>query len=319
VVALNVKQRIDLLRKRFPRQFTKSNPQPRKAYFKRRPQNSKAKATTCFICQKPGHWASQCPLRTKTKFQSKIMDLFQTGYDPAEWEMVSDRSDGEFLSLTEDDESIPSSPDSQSDSDESQITENLNFLDIKMMSPTSDLPSLLQQRSTLEHKLSLLTPGQFQLSKRYNAQISLLTAQIAKIQQPSVVNIQNYTPKDSEFVPPQPKASKQVSQVRSFKHMKEIREEEDQEEDSLDKTIHDLEESIKEKEALISELWKSLKMEKEELNFLRTKRDEQWEREMFNHDTEIESSEFKQINGLEDRLVISVDIKVSGYLTACRH
>jgi hypothetical protein len=109
------------------------------------------------------------------------MDLFQTGYDPAEWEMVSDRSDGEFLSLTED-ESIPSSPDVQSDSDTSQITENLNFLDIKMMSPTSDLPSLLQQRSTLERKLSLLTPGQFQLSKRYNTQLSLLSAQIAKIQ-----------------------------------------------------------------------------------------------------------------------------------------
>jgi hypothetical protein len=96
--------------------------------------------------------------------------------------------------------------------------------------------------------------------------------------------------------------------------MKEICEEEDLEEDSLDKTITNLEESIKEKEALIAELWKSLKMQKEELNFLRTKRDEQWEREMFNHDTEIESSEFKQINGLQDRLVISVDIKVAGYL-----
>lgn len=36
---------------------------------------------------------------------------------------------------------------------------------------------------------------------------------------------------------------------------------------------------------------------------------------MFNRDTEIESSELKQINGLEDRLVISVDIKVAGYLT----
>jgi len=118
------------------------------------------------------------------------MDLFQTGYDPAEWEMVSDRSDGEFLSLTEDDESNPSSPVVQSDSDTSQITENLNFLDIKMMSPISNLPSLLQQRPTLQSKLSLLTPGQFQLSKRYNSQISLLFPQIEKIQQPSVVNIQ---------------------------------------------------------------------------------------------------------------------------------
>jgi len=64
----------------------------------------------------------------------------------------------------------------------------------------------------------------------------------------------------------------------------------------------------------MAELWKNIKMEKEELNFLRNKRDEQWEREMFGHDIEIETSESKQINGFEDRLVISVDIKVSGYL-----
>lgn len=65
----------------------------------------------------------------------------------------------------------------------------------------------------------------------------------------------------------------------------------------------------------MTELWKSLKMEKEELNFLKAKRDEQWEKEMFNKTTDYESSEFKQINGFEDRLVISMDIKVSGYLT----
>jgi len=96
--------------------------------------------------------------------------------------------------------------------------------------------------------------------------------------------------------------------------MKEISEEEDLAEDSLDKTITNLEESIKEKEEVIAELWKSLKMQKEELNFLRTKRDEQWEREMFNQGTKIESSEFKQISGLQDGLVISVDLKVVGYL-----
>jgi len=106
--------------------------------------------------------------------------------------MVSDRSDGEYLSLTDyTDESDYAESNAQSDSDTSQITENLNFLDIKMMSPTSDLPSLLQQRSALQQKLSTLTPGHFQLSKRYHAQISFLSAQIAKLQQPSVVNIQN--------------------------------------------------------------------------------------------------------------------------------
>lgn len=42
--------------------------------------------------------------------------------------------------------------------------------------------------------------------------------------------------------------------------MKEIREEDEYEEDSLVKRIHGLEESVKEKEALIAELWKSLKM-----------------------------------------------------------
>jgi hypothetical protein len=262
-----------------PRPFTKSNPKPRKAYFKRQPQNSKARTSSCFICKKPGHWASRCPLWIKTKFQSKIMDLFQTGYDPADWEMVSDHSDGEYPSLTDyTNESDYDESNAQSDSDTSQITENLNFLDIKMMSPTSDLPSLLQQRSALQHKLSTLTPGHFQLSKRYHAQISLLSAQISKLQQPSVVNIQNYTPKDSEFISPHPQASRETNQVRFSKPMKEIIEEENLAEDSLDNTIFHLEESIREKEALIKELWKSLKMQKEELNFLKNKRDEQWER-----------------------------------------
>jgi hypothetical protein len=37
------------------------------------------------------------------------MDLFQTGYDPSEWELV-DRSDGEFLSLTEDSDESEDNP-----------------------------------------------------------------------------------------------------------------------------------------------------------------------------------------------------------------
>jgi hypothetical protein len=97
-----------------------------------------------------------------------------------------------------------------------------------------------------------------------------------------MVNIQNYTPKDSYFISPQPQASRETNQVRFSKPMKEIIEEENLAEYSLDNTIFHLEESIREKEALIKELWKILKMEREELNFLKNKRDEQWEREMFN-------------------------------------
>lgn len=131
-----------------------------------------------------------------------------------------------------------------------QLTENLNFLDIKMMSATSDLPSLLHQRSVLEQKLSLLTPGQFQLFNRYNAQLSLLNSQITKHQQPSVVNIQNYTPKDSEFTTLQPKGNKTLRPVSNYKGLIQIREDEEQEEDSLDKTIQHLEESIREKRSI---------------------------------------------------------------------
>jgi hypothetical protein len=95
------------------------------------------------------------------------MDLFSTGYDPAEWDMVSHRSDGEYLSLSED---------SDDEGDISTLSplpfltilliphiEELNFLDIKMMSSFVDINSLLQQRATLQSKLSVLTPGQFSL------------------------------------------------------------------------------------------------------------------------------------------------------------
>jgi hypothetical protein len=39
----------------------------RKFFFKKRRTPSKPRHSTCFICKKPGHWASQCPLRSKTK------------------------------------------------------------------------------------------------------------------------------------------------------------------------------------------------------------------------------------------------------------
>jgi hypothetical protein len=38
------------------------------------------------------------------------MDLFSTGYDPAEWDLVSTRSEGEYLSLTESEPETPSHP-----------------------------------------------------------------------------------------------------------------------------------------------------------------------------------------------------------------
>jgi hypothetical protein len=41
------------------------------------------------------------------------MDLFQTGYDPSEWDLVSNRSDGEYLSLTDSDSSPEDTPDNQ--------------------------------------------------------------------------------------------------------------------------------------------------------------------------------------------------------------
>lgn len=125
------------------------------------------------------------------------------------------------------------------------------------------------------------------------------------------MNIHNYTPKDSEFIPPQNKTSREKSTVRFTEPMKEVCL---ADEDSLDNTIFHLEESVREKEAIIADLWKSLKLQKEELNFLKNKRDEKLEKEMFHQDTEIEPYESKQMNGLDDRLVISVNRKVQGYL-----
>jgi hypothetical protein len=93
---------------------------------------------------------------------------------------------------------------------------------------------------------------------------------------------------------------------------------------SLDKAISTLEASIKEKEAMIKEIWKSVKIEKEELNFLKKKQDELFEQEIEEHtfytpqipkDQSSEPTTHNQLNGFEDRLVIEIDIKVSRYLT----
>ena len=86
-----------------------------------------------------------------------------------------------------------------------------------MLSPYIDLPALLKQRSDLQNKLSVLTPRQFHLSIRYASQIAQLTAQIDKIQQPSMVNIHNYTPTDVDFIPAQRKESREKSIVKFSK------------------------------------------------------------------------------------------------------
>jgi hypothetical protein len=95
------------------------------------------------------------------------MDLFLTGYDPAEWDLVSHRSDGEYLSLTED-SSSPSDfdPDTSnlddyfSNPDISPPSEEcLNFLEIKMLSSFVDVNALIAQRDVYRHKLLPLTPG----------------------------------------------------------------------------------------------------------------------------------------------------------------
>jgi len=47
-----------------PRRFSMPK---RKIFFKKRHPNARPKKSSCFICKNPGHWASQCPLRSKTK------------------------------------------------------------------------------------------------------------------------------------------------------------------------------------------------------------------------------------------------------------
>jgi hypothetical protein len=241
------------------------------------------------------------------------MDPFQTGYDPSEWDLVSNRSDGEYLSLTEDSDSSldppQSTPVSDSDSDTSQVEEALNFLDIKMMTPYIDLNSLLHQRYVLEAKMSSLSPEQFQLFDLYASQIAHLTDQINAIQQPSVVNIHHYTPTDAEFIHPTKQDNKVKEKGKNLATFPEPIQDE-----SLDNTIFHLEESIREKEALVQELWKSMKLQKEELEYLKKKRDEEIEKEIFHTESEAEIFETKLVKGLDDRLVISVHIRIQGYL-----
>lgn len=111
------------------------------------------------------------------------MTIFQHQYNPAEWDMVDDRPEGEYFSLSEESSEDEreshiqslrltsadySSSTSSSDSD-SDTPSLLNFLDIKMFGTTPDLPSLFRKRQELTSKLSLLSPGQFFLIDYYSS------------------------------------------------------------------------------------------------------------------------------------------------------
>jgi hypothetical protein len=179
------------------------------------------------------------------------------------------------------------------------------------MSSFVDLNSLISQRTALQTKLAVLTPGQFQLYDRYTSQLEQLNQQIQSLQQPSVVNIHHYTPTDAEFV--QPKPSIPYIQDTKGKSLTTYTPP-PREENSLDNTIFLLEEEIKEKEVLVKELWRTLKLQREELEYLKRKRNDDLEKEIFQEEMMAESYENKMIKGIDDRLIISVNIRAAGYL-----
>jgi hypothetical protein len=191
------------------------------------------------------------------------MDLFTTTYDPTEWDLVSHRSDGEYLSVTDNSDSDNDSHHSCFDSDSSLPLEELNFLDIKMMSSFVDLNSLLVQKSSVESKLSALTPYQFHLYDHYSSQLECLNEQIQALQQPIMVTIQHYTPTDAEFVPT-PAQPPVIQPYRSITQQetkgKALSLSPSMEEQSLENIIFHLEQEISEKENLVRDLWKTLKL-----------------------------------------------------------
>jgi hypothetical protein len=62
-----------------------------------------------------GRLSVLCGRRRKSK--QKLWICFLTTYDPAEWDLVSHRSDGEYFSVTDDSDSDNDSHHSSSDSD----------------------------------------------------------------------------------------------------------------------------------------------------------------------------------------------------------
>jgi len=132
------------------------------------------------------------------------------------------------------------------------------------------------------------------------------------------VNIQNYTPSDDEFlqshtthspVPPAPLKAKDTKGKALVEQDIKIPD------NSLEDTIFLLQEEIHEKEALIRQLWKSLKLQKEELAFLKSQEEKELEDFLrVSSENEEESINNKMIKGLEDRIIISENIKAAGYL-----
>jgi hypothetical protein len=169
-----------------------------------------------------------------------------------------------------------------------------------MMSSFVDINSFLQQRATLQSKISVLTPGQFSLYDRYTSQLEQLNSQIQSLQQPSVVNIHHYTPTDAEFESEKPSIPfPQDTRGKALATSWYI----SLEDNSLDNTI------------FLLELWKTLKLQREELAFMKKQRNEELEHEIFHEDdTETGFPENKMLKGIDDRIVISVHIRVLGYL-----
>jgi len=128
-----------------------------------------------------------------------------------------------------------------------------------------------------------------------------------------VVNIHHYTLTDAEFESEKP--SIPTPQDTKGKALIIHHDTPPQEYNSLDNTIFILEEEIREKEVLVKALWKTLKLQREELAFMKKQRNEELEHEIFHEDdTETGFPENKMLKGIDDRIVISVHIRVLGYL-----
>jgi len=103
-----------------------------------------------------------------------------------------------------------------------------------------------------------------------------------------VVNIHHYTPTDAEFVSRSKQKGKENKEKGKaiIEAQKSIIEPSPDQDESLDDTIFHLEEAVREKESLIRDLWKSLKLQKEELEYLKKKRNEELEKEIFHNESE---------------------------------
>ena len=97
----------------------------------------------------------------------------------------------EYFAVTDSDESNPPYPHHE-DSSCSESTSDLDFIsDVKMFhleNPTD----LLFEIASLQSRISSLTPGDFTIRHCLAERLSTLQRQLAKIRQPSVVNLGAY-------------------------------------------------------------------------------------------------------------------------------